>query len=420
MENEVKNNYLLGIIGALIGAFIGAIPWILMYIFGNMMYAIITILIVICSFYGYKITKAKIDKKLPIILSTASFISITVTMFIIIPICMMIQNGVEVNIETFKFVYSYDQFLTAIVGDYIISLLFCIVVIGGIIVNLNKQIKNGVESKDIKIIAKDAGNEEFSKEDIEIVRNAFEKNECMNKNHTITKELILEELERTFEEEKARRIFDYLKIQQIIKKKSGKYYFSDKAQKSTLYRYGITGIRTFVIVMIIAITLAGIIIFTEEKNNSNTNNNLVANNENNTEENRIYDLGVNNLKLEVPEDMHILSAEEITYYFAPEYANMYDCLAASSDFNKIIMVFSKEKADKSAKEYLKESIDDDDVEIKEEKIKDNTFYTAEFTYEENDTRYISIYCVYDAGDKFICMILDSLESDQISLKDVIK
>ena len=418
MDENAKNNYPLGIIGAIVGAFIGAIPWILMYVFGNMMYAILAILIVICSFYGYKITKAKIDKKLPIILSIASFISITITMFIIIPICMMVQNGVEVSIETFKFLYSYDQFLTAMVGDYTIALLFCIVVIGGIVVNLNKQIKNGVESKDIKIIAKDAGNEEFSKEDIEIVKNAFEKNECMNKKHTITKELILEELERTFDSEKARRIFDYLKIQQIIKKKSGKYYFSEKAQKSTLYRYGITSIRTFVIVMILAIALAGIIIFTEEKNN--TNNNLIIDDENNTVENRIYDLGVNNLKLEVPEDMHILSTEEITYYFAPEYANMYDCLATSSDFNKIIMVFSNEKTDESAKNYLKESIGSDEIEIKEEKINDNTFYTATLTYEENDTKYISIYCVYDAGDKFICMILDSLESEQISLKDVIK
>lgn len=415
MEENVKNNYLIGMIGALVGALIGAIPWVLMYVFGNMMYAILAILIVICSFYGYKITKATIDKKLPIILSITSFISITVTMFVIIPICMMFQNGVEVSAETFQILYSNDQFLTAMVGDYIISLLFCLVVIGGIIVNLNKQIKNGVESKDIKIIAQDAGNEEFSKEDIEVVKNAFERNECMSKEHTITKELILEELERTFDKEKAERIFEYLKIQKIIRKKSGKYYFLEKAQKNTFYRYGLTSIRTFVIIIVIAVALAGIIIFTEEQNN--TTNNF---GENSTVESRTYDFGVNNLKLEVPEDMHILSAEEITYYFAPEYANMYDCLAASDDFNKIIMVFSKEKTDESAKNYLKKSIDDDEVEIKEEKINNNTFYTAAFNYEENEAKYISVYCVYDAGDKFICMILDSLESNQINLKDVIK
>ena len=72
MGENVKNNYLIGMIGALVGALIGAIPWVLMYVFGNMMYAILAILIVICSFYGYKITKATIDKKLPIILSIAS------------------------------------------------------------------------------------------------------------------------------------------------------------------------------------------------------------------------------------------------------------------------------------------------------------------------------------------------------------
>ena len=33
MEEKVKNNYALGIIGALIGAFIGAVPWVLLCMF---------------------------------------------------------------------------------------------------------------------------------------------------------------------------------------------------------------------------------------------------------------------------------------------------------------------------------------------------------------------------------------------------
>lgn len=415
MEENIKNNYLLGIVGALVGAMIGAIPWILMYVFANMMYAILAILIVICSFYGYKITKAKIDKKLPVILSIASFISITVTMFVIIPICMMVQNNVEVSLETFQFLYSYNDFLTAMIGDYVVSLIFGIVVISGIIINLNKQIKNGVESKDIKIIAQDAANNTFSNEDIEIVKNAFEKNEALDKKHTITKELIIEELERTFEEEKARRIFDYLKVQQIIKKKSGKYFFSEKAQKNTFYRYGLTSLKTFVIVIILATVIAGIIIFTEDNSNLNNTNSL-------TEESRsnVYELGVNDIKLEMPDDMIILTDSEINYYFGTNYSSVYDCIAISSDFQKIIMIFTDEKNGKSAKDYLKEAIDNKDVEIKEEKIKDNIFYTVEFTYEDNDNVYNTTNCVYDAGDKFICIVLDSLESNQISLKDIVK
>ena len=105
MEEEVKNNYVLGALGALVGAFIGVIPWILMYVFGNMMYSLLAILIVLCSFYGYKLTKAKIDKKVPVILSIASFISITVTMFVIIPMCLMAKEGMPISMEDFVTLY---------------------------------------------------------------------------------------------------------------------------------------------------------------------------------------------------------------------------------------------------------------------------------------------------------------------------
>ena len=133
MEEEQKNRYIIGTIGALIGAFIGAIPWILMYVYGNTIYALLSILIVVGSFYGYKLTKAKIDKKLPVILSITSFVSITVTTLIIIPIVYMVKEEVPVNLEMFKLIYSFDEFISAIMTDYIISLLFCIAVIGSII-----------------------------------------------------------------------------------------------------------------------------------------------------------------------------------------------------------------------------------------------------------------------------------------------
>lgn len=417
MEENVKNNYLLGILGALVGALIGAIPWILMYVFANMMYAIFSILIVICSFYGYKITKAKIDKKLPIILSITSFLSITITMFIIIPICMIIQNGIEVNIEVFKFIYSNNEFLTAIVSDYVISLVFGIVVISGIIINLNKQLKSGVENKDIKIIAQDAGNETFSKEEIEKVKNAFEKNEALDKKHTITKELIIEELNKEFDEEKAREIFDYLKVQQVIKKSSGKYYFSEKAQKSAFHRYGLTSLKTFIIVILLATLIAGIIIFIENKNNNSNNTNTLS------QENRsnIYELGTNNIKLEMPEGMTILTDSEINYYFGANYSNLYDCLAVSSDFEKIIMVFSADKKDnQTAEQYLKEAIGNKEINVAQRKIQNNIFYVVEFEYEENGKKYSTIDCIYDAGDKFICMVFDSLADDKLNIEDIIK
>ena len=67
MEEKTKKRYVIGTLGALLGAFIGSIPWILAYILGDVIYAILSIVIVIGAFYGYKITKSKIDKKLPVI-----------------------------------------------------------------------------------------------------------------------------------------------------------------------------------------------------------------------------------------------------------------------------------------------------------------------------------------------------------------
>ena len=425
MEEEVKNNYVLGALGALVGAFIGAIPWILMYVFGNMMYSLLAILIVLCSFYGYKLTKAKIDKKVPVILSIASFISITVTMFVIIPMCLMAKEGMPISMEDFVTLYQYDEFTSAMIQDYIVALLFCLVVIGGIVYNLNKQIKEGKESKDIKLLSNDVSNGVFSNEDIEKVKAVFEKSDAMTKNHTISKELVMEELYKEFDEQKANGIFNYLKAQRIIKKKSRQYYFSEKAQKSTWHRYGITSLKTFVIVMVLAIIIAGVIIFVENDTNNDNLNELQDSALTDTTRSNVYDVGVDNIKLEFPEDIVILTQEETAYYFGEMYASAYDCLAMSSDFSKMVMVFSDEKSnydvEYTAEEYLKAALDNAEIEVKEQEISGHTFYMAEQTYEEDDgNSYVEADYVYDAGDRFICMIFDSLESDRIDVSQIIK
>ncbi len=421
MEEQTKNKYVIGVIGALIGALIGAIPWVLMYIFANMMYALLSMLIVLCSYYGYKLTKAKIDKKLPVILAITSFISITVTMFIIIPVCLMLREGVPVSLENIQLLYQYDEFTGALMTDYMISLLFCALVIGGIIFNLNKQLKNGVSDKDIKLISQDAGTDAFPKEDIDKVKDIFEKNDAMSKNHTITKELIMEDIEKEFGEEKGKRIFNYLKVQQIIKKKSNKYYFSEKAQKNVFYRYGIASFKTFIIVLLLATVIACIIIFFEEKSKNDTLNQML----NTDSTDSVYETGSDGIDLEFPEGMIQISNEEIEYYFGEEYANIYDCMAVSEDFQKMIMVFTTYKAnlDKeyTVEEFLKASMDDDSIEIEEKEISGNTFYVVNRPYETEDgIKYIEQDYVYDAEDRFICIIFDSLESDSLKPEEIIK
>ena len=422
MEEETKNKYFLGVLGALIGALIGAIPWILMYIFANAMYALLSMFIVVGSFYGYKLTKAKIDRKLPIILSITSFISISVTMFIIIPICLMAKEEIPVSIESLQLLYQYDEFTSAILKDYVIALLFCIIVVGSIIYNLNKQLKEGVTGKDIKIIDSEAGTANFPKEDIDKVKEIFEKNDAMSKEHTITKELIMEDLEKEFGAEKARQIFNYLKVQQIIKKKSNKFYFSEKAQKNAFYRYGISGVKTFVIVMVLAIIIACVLIFIDGRNNDDTTDNSLLGGEVAS----TYEVGDNDFTLDLPDGMTILSDEEIAYIFGSDYLYA-DGIIVSEDLEKIIMVYTYNKADLdkeyTTEEFFKEAlgIQDEKIDFTENEIAGKTFYSYDIPYETEDgTKYLEQDYVYNAEDKFICMIFDSLESDPLLPEEIIQ
>jgi acetyl-CoA carboxylase carboxyl transferase subunit beta len=72
IKKEKTGSYLTGIIGAIIGGIIATIPWILVYVYGNMMLSILAAIIAGGEFLGYKICKGKIDKKLPIIIFSVS------------------------------------------------------------------------------------------------------------------------------------------------------------------------------------------------------------------------------------------------------------------------------------------------------------------------------------------------------------
>ena len=123
-----------------------------MYVYGNMIYSALAIIIALGAFFGYKISKVKMDKKAPVVIAIVSIISVTIATFVIIPMLLLAKDGHQMSLENIQFLYEYDEFRTAILGDYIISLLFTILGISGIIINLHKQIKSGVDEKDIKIL----------------------------------------------------------------------------------------------------------------------------------------------------------------------------------------------------------------------------------------------------------------------------
>src|SRR5699024_1220047 len=143
------------------------------------------------------------------------------------------------------------------------------------------------------------------------VKEIFVKLDATDKKNAVPKENFMPDLENEFGADKAKSIFNYLKVQQIIKKKSNNFYFSEKAQKNVYYRYGLSSVKTFIIVMALAIGVAAILIFIDERNNEETTGNSLLSGEVTT----TYEVGENDFSLDLPDGMITLSDEQITYLF---------------------------------------------------------------------------------------------------------
>lgn len=258
MENESKKttNYITGIIGATIGGLIAAIPWILIYIYGNMLLSLLAAIIAVGEFYGYKICKGKINNKLPIIIMILAIIIVTVVTFLILPTMMLIKQNVPVSIETITNLYSYSEFTSAMTTDYIVSIIFTILGAGIITSNIKKQLLSNPENVEVSLI----NNQEqikFKQDAINIIKPIFEKYNAITKENTMTKEEVISELEN----KNHKTYFDYLKNLKIIKKVQGRYYYSEENEnnKKSYSLFGrILGVIAIVIIIGIAIIAASL------------------------------------------------------------------------------------------------------------------------------------------------------------------
>lgn len=149
-----KGNYLLGIIGALIGGLVATIPWILVYVYGNMMFSALAIIIAFVALKGYKLFKGSDTKYLPIIITIVSIISVSVATLVIIPLVMLYKEGYNVSMYNFKRLYRTDSFVSGITRDFIIAIFFTFLGISGIINNLKLEVKKLDEEENNKKISK--------------------------------------------------------------------------------------------------------------------------------------------------------------------------------------------------------------------------------------------------------------------------
>lgn len=242
------NKRILGIIGALLGGFIFTIPWILLYVYGKMLFSVLAAFIAFGALLGYKKFGGVVDKKTPIIIVVVSLIVIVVTTLIIIPLCLLYREGYIVSWHNLEFIYNNDQqFKSGIIMDLIVSIFFTMLGISGVISKLKQEVDpNYVPTQNANIANNQAN--------IEKVKKAFLKYHAMDKFSATSKENILNAMDNDT------KAFNQLKMQQIIKKYRGNYYFSEKAEKSLLYRFAILYIKIMGIILVCGIAIALIFI----------------------------------------------------------------------------------------------------------------------------------------------------------------
>lgn len=239
---EKGNNYILGIIGALVGGLIASLPWIIFYVYLDMLWSFLAIPIAIGALKGYQLFGGKEDKKITIIISVISILVISIVTFIVIPLLLLQRENLGANIDNLRYLYLMPSFKSAILKDYIFSLFFTVLGISGVISNIKRQLDENVSKIQITNL------NETNKEQINKVRELFVKNNALTKQDAIDKQIILDEVDK--------KIFNTLHMQNIIRKYKGKYYFSEKALNNIWYRFGILYIKILLIVIIVSILLA--------------------------------------------------------------------------------------------------------------------------------------------------------------------
>lgn len=267
-ETSSKGSYLTGILGAIVGGAIATIPWVLVYIYGGMMFSILAALIAAGELYGYKIAKGKINKKLPIILMVIALIIVTVTTLVIIPTLLIAKEGIAVNLTNISRLYENGEFATAMMKDFIISVIFTILGASIITANIKKQLENN-EGQDVKLnLNNKEEKNEIKKATIELMKPIFTKYEATAPKKAMLKDEVIAEID---DKRKAKYSFNYLKQLGIIKKYKGKYYYSEDDENSTNNYKKMSKLQKIsLIVLIVLIVLVMIVTIIEKSDTTVT------------------------------------------------------------------------------------------------------------------------------------------------------
>ena len=263
-NKKASGNYFTGIIGAIIGGAIGAVPWIIAYIYGNMMIALLAILIAGGAYYGYKICRGKITKKVTIIITIISIIIVALVTLLIIPVILIHTEGMNTNLATIQYLYQDEEFTSGIIRDTLIAIIFTAVGVAVVNSSIKKDLEEGVTNKE-------QTPEEFAKEKQEAIskiKPIFEKYNAVTKEHTIDKIELEAELELNKIDKK---LLTTLQSVEIVKKEKGKFYYNAENENKEITpkkKMSKSNIIAIVIAVIAIIAVVAIAIYGYNKKNA--------------------------------------------------------------------------------------------------------------------------------------------------------
>ena len=248
VQEDYMNTF-KGIIGGVIGGLVAALPWLIIYVYLNWLFSIAALPIALGVNYGYRKLGGEVNKKLPFIIGILSVAIVCFVTLVIVPIVLIYREIGVIDFYMFTRAYQSSAFVSAILKDLLVGIIFTCLGIYGVIKStwLEATGKDGSE-----FLNPYTASMKVSKEMTNIIKEIFISKGATDNNSVLSKE----DLAEVFTDNGLKSAFSQLRTQQIIKRKSNGYYWSEKAEKSFLYRF----ITLFAKMMAIVIPVVLIII----------------------------------------------------------------------------------------------------------------------------------------------------------------
>lgn len=411
---KIDKKLFLGIVCSVIGGFVGSLPWFLAFAFGNVMVGILSMFIALGSYYGFKLTKNKIDKTFPKVVYLSTIVVVTISLIFIMPITRQVLNGYSISFEWLLKMLKNWNSLSSFLFNYIVSIGMALIGAISVVVTVNKKEYEKEKYGENKL--KDIFSyKSVTAEELQKLKDTFNKNNAMAKETAIEREKIVSDLSENMVEARAIQIFNLICDQQIIRKYKGKYYFSEKAQNDQLYRNSKTLIISLIASAVIIVLMIAFMLWI---NNNKGNSDL----ENQSEQTKTI--------VEIRENEHVIGNTGIK--FVPKdglmlltksekekYKNVvgYEFIAMNENHHKTISCIlydvSKTESDLSAKDYLERVFAENKrSDITETSIADVVFEKVTLKQDEIQEGYILDCYIAKIGEKFLCFNYWHLKDEQ--------